>query len=607
MIISCIGLLMSLIGYFYVMYRHFHFSWYTIPVFVTSLISITVYLGGLADLLLPVSYGIYFLGILGFIYLLGMQIKKGFLPIHIKAFPVLFILGTVIFLLLTLNFHLQHYDNFSHWAIIVKYLLTANAFPNADSAIISFKEYPLAASTFIYYICLFLGRSQGIMLLAQNVLIFSCILSVFGIIREKSRFLLYIFLAFGMTLLSILNITIRINNLLVDFLLPMCTLSAIAITYIYKDQLSKAMFCLLPILAMTNLLKSTGLIFSSIALCFFTYTLIRDKKYRNIKTFLLFILFLSLTLLPYLLWNQHISTIIQGATKFSTTNTSSEFIKLPSSMYPQVISTFLSTVFSLQNRSSQMLLLFEITGIIVILFYKATHKKHLKLTSAYIWLNIVVILYYIGILGLYLFSMPYDEAIYLAGFERYACSIIILFGGGLCIAGTLDIEDLFYIKLGNQGYDYKAFRSPQTKQRYQRAVLILTILTLNLLYSEFNGLLTIEKQYKTSLPAKLISLLEDEWPKNGEMNQNHYLIITNNENEQISSYYVHYAAKYFLYSPNVDAVNTLDENFLDNEADKYDYLIILEPEKQAQQILLNHFAIETDGVYSVKELREETQ
>lgn len=607
MIISCIGLLMSLIGYSYVMYRHFHFSWYTIPVFITSFISITVYLGGLANLLFPISYSIYFLGILGFIYMLGIQIKQGFLPIHIKVFPVLFIIGTVIFLLLTLNFHLQHYDNFSHWAIIVKYLLTANAFPNADSAIISFKEYPLAASTFIYYICLFLGHSQGIMLLAQNILIFSCILSVFGIIREKSRFLPYIFLAFGMTLLSILNITIRINNLLVDFLLPMCTLSAIAITYIYKDQLSKAMLCLLPLLAMTNLLKSTGLIFSSIALCFFTYTLIRDKKYRNIKTFLLFGLFLLLTLLPYLLWNHHLSTIIQGATKFSTTNTSSEFIKLPSSMYPQVISTFLSTVFSLQNRSSQMLLLFEVVGIIVIIFYKVTHKKHLKLTSAYIWLNIVVILYYIGILGLYLFSMPYDEAIYLAGFERYACSIIILFGGGLSIAGTLDIEDSFYIRLGNQEYDYKAFYSPGTKRRYQRAVLILTILTLNLLYSEFNGLLTIEKQYTTSLPAKLIALLEDEWPTNGKMNQNHYLIITNNDNEQISNYYVHYTAKYFLYSPNVDAINTLDENFIDSELYKYDYLIILEPEKQAQQILSNHFAIETDGVYSIKELREETQ
>ncbi len=607
MIFFGIGLFLSFTGYFYVIYRHLHFSWYTIPIFISSMISIGTYVGGLANLLLPVSYCIYLLGILGFMYMLTAWIKQGLPKIHIEAFPILFIIGTIIFFLLTINLHLQHYDNFSHWAIIVKYLLTANSFPNAATAMISFKEYPLAASSFIYYICLFLGHSQGVMLLAQNILIFSCMLSVFGIIQEKNRFLLYIFLAFGMTLLSILNITIRINNLLVDFLLPMCTLSAIAIIYIYKDQLSKTMLCLIPLLAMTNLLKSTGLIFSSIALCFFAYTLIRDKKYRNLKTMMLFLLFIIITLIPYILWNYHLDSIIQGATKFSTTNISSEFIKLPASMYSQVISKYLSTIFSFQNRSSQMLFLYEIVSISVIIFYKVKYKKNLRLTPAYVWLNVVVILYYIGILGLYLFSMPYDEAIYLAGFERYACSIVILFGGGLFIAGTLDIEDSFYIKLGNQKYDYKAFYSPKTKQRYQKAVLVFAILALNLLYSEFNGLLSIESQYETSLPGKISSLLGDEWPENGQTNENHYLLITNDSDAQISSYYVHYTAKYFLYSPYVDATNTLDEGFIKNELKKYDYIIVLEPEESTQQVLLNQLSIQTDGVYSINELTKEMQ
>lgn len=59
MIFFGIGLFLSFTGYFYVIYRHLHFSWYTIPIFISSMISIGTYVGGLANLLLPVSYCIY--------------------------------------------------------------------------------------------------------------------------------------------------------------------------------------------------------------------------------------------------------------------------------------------------------------------------------------------------------------------------------------------------------------------------------------------------------------------------------------------------------------------------------------------------------------------
>ena len=66
------------------------------------------------------------------------------------------------------------------------------------------------------------------MLLAQNSLLLACFLAVFGVVREKRRFLLYSFLGMGLSLLSYLNLTVRINNLLVDFLLSLLALSSMA-------------------------------------------------------------------------------------------------------------------------------------------------------------------------------------------------------------------------------------------------------------------------------------------------------------------------------------------------------------------------------------------
>ncbi|RRJ66717.1 hypothetical protein EHV15_30140 [Paenibacillus oralis] len=60
-------------------------------------------------------------------------------------------------------------------------------------------------------------------------------------------------------------------------------------------------------------------------------------------------------------------------------------------------------------------------------------KKKWNLWKVLIALDVMVVLYYAGILALYLFSMPLDEAIRLAGFERYASSIVVLFAGGLVL------------------------------------------------------------------------------------------------------------------------------------------------------------------------------
>src|SRR5690606_14661704 len=189
-----------------------------------------------------------------------------------------FLAGSLFFLLLLFNTKLTHYDNFSHWAIVLKVMLSTDAFPTAYSDIIDFKNYPLGVSSFIYYVCRFAGHSQSIMLVAQGLLIFSCFYAMFGIISEKRRFLLYAFLGLGLSILSYFNLTIRITNLLVDFLLPIFTLAIFAIIYRYRDKIRTACFAVLPLAGLLTVMKSTGIIFAAIGLIFLIYTWIMHWK-----------------------------------------------------------------------------------------------------------------------------------------------------------------------------------------------------------------------------------------------------------------------------------------------------------------------------------------
>ena len=55
----------------------------------------------------------------------------------------------------------MHYDNFSHWAVVVKNMLITHRFPDAYSAMIDFKSYPLGSSSFLYYFCSVVGSEEG--------------------------------------------------------------------------------------------------------------------------------------------------------------------------------------------------------------------------------------------------------------------------------------------------------------------------------------------------------------------------------------------------------------------------------------------------------------
>lgn len=602
-LIMAAALLCSLSGYMMVTREKLRLLAEFTPVFVCSAIACIVYFCGLAGFLLPGSAAVLAAGVILFFFFLFRLIRnRSYEGFRLSLFQVGFAVGSLFFFQLLLTSRLIHYDNFSHWAIVIKQMLSTNAFPDATSALVDFKNYPLGSSSFLYYICRFAGNSQGIMLAAQGVLIFACFYAMFGVITEKKRFLLFAFLAAGCSLLSIFNITIRITNLLVDFLLPIYTLVLFVMIYRYQREIEKACISIIPVAGLLMIIKSTGTIFAGIGILFLIYVWLKNRNKPSWKNGLVVILSIGSAFLPYLLWNIHMALKFQGVeNKFEVTAGSIRSVsggKSPQEVH-QILKLFVKSVFDITSRPAIGILGFHVAAIIASVFAAVLLKKNWNLWKALIALDVVLIGYYLGILGLYIFSMPLDEALRLAGFERYASSIVVLFAGGLVLCATVDIENSFYYRTGELPA-YQAFKTVESKDRYQKGVIFFMALAITILLSEYNGMQTIRRSYKTTLPYKVYQVTGDHWYSGGSVDESRYLFYASDVDSQVTDYFLQYIGKYMLYASNVDGICAFYEDNLIHLLSSYDYLVLVESDGEAKHLLKKYFGVSgQEGIYRV--------
>lgn len=595
-------LICSFIGFIQLTKRFIGISNEFVPVFVFSSVSCIVYFCGLAGILFAGSAVVMSAGLVSFFIIYAKKLRKGMnFNIQLSRFGLFgffWSAGTLFFFSLLLRSELTHYDNFSHWAIVVKQMLSTNAFPDAGSELIDFKNYPLGTSSFIYYVCIFSGNYQQIMILAQGLLIFSCFYAMFGIINEKKRFLLYAFLGAGCAVLSFFNITIRINNLLVDFLLPIYTLAIFAVAYQYRSKHKQALITAVPMAGLLAITKSTGIIFALIGLAFLFYMVfIHDRKISGSRKMILVIITLIVSILPYLTWSWHVESEFSNVeNKFYIQNITN---KKTNEEKREIIRLFVYSGTDISTRPAMGILAFNLAAIGTIIINFLVLKKRWKLLRALIALDIVLILYYVGILSMYIFSMPLDEAMYLAGFERYASSIVVLLAGGVVMTATVDIENSFYYKIG-QVADERSFKSVSSKNNYQKGVIVCMAVAITLLLSEYNGILSIIRGYDSSLPYKIRTITGDRWYENGEEDSRKYLFYAPDEDAQVTNYYMQYVGRYYLYCPNVDGICLFYEDNMDNLLSGYDYLVVAEGDANERYLLHKHYGVSgQEGMYRI--------
>lgn len=596
---------LSILGYILGTKRWLNISSFSSYIFVFSSIAIVIFFGGMISLLELSVYVVFVVGLILFFFFFIKEGRQRILTIKsLSIINIAFVLVVTTISIVLLHTKFIHYDNFSHWGTVVKYMLSANAFPDLSTTLIEFVDYPLGASAFIYYVCKIVGNSQGIMLFGQGLLIFACFYAMFGIINEQKRHLLYVVLALSLCATSFFNLAIRMNNLLVDFLLPVLALAAIAVIYSNRNHFYRACIIVAPILGLLSVVKNTGIFFVVTCLGYLIFIAAgqynRGENSKNIKLFFSCCSTIVLSMVPMFIWKAYFNMRFGGIdTKFNISQTNLEQVASTKTIeqIQEIIQIFLTTIMDMANPVTVGFLIINILGIIACLVAKYGIKKKWYLWKVLLLTNMMVIIYYIGLLGMYIFLMPIDEALRIAGFERYVCSIIIYQIGCLSLCLTLDIERSFHIKMGDI-YNPRGFKSIQTKNLYQKATVICIVFSVMILTSEINGLNYIKDQYEDSLPGRVSAVIEEN--KNSP-NEDSYLVYASNNEEQISSYYLQYIFRYMLFTHNVDAIDTVFNNDFVDKLKTYDFLVVFESDKKIEYILKKNFGtVVSQGIYKIE-------
>ena len=157
---------------------------FALPVEQTPLVTISA-IGcamcgvGLLNILTPVRWALTLGGLAALVWVLVRQraALTPWLSLRGAAFPVL----SAWLLVLTRGGLVPGHDNFAHWAIMAKTMITQAQLPNTANTAVEFVGYPLATACWIDYVCGTVGLSDGMMMFSQGLLVLAGAWALWGL------------------------------------------------------------------------------------------------------------------------------------------------------------------------------------------------------------------------------------------------------------------------------------------------------------------------------------------------------------------------------------------------------------------------------------------
>ena len=388
-----------------------------IPSLTVALQTCILFFAGILNLLLETTI---FLSGFGLIYLICCIYKEKnfrFIKNYFNA-GYLFLAAVIVLSAFALRGTLfTHYDDFSHWGMVVRRMLIDNRFPNFQNILI-FKEYPLGSSIYIYYFSRILSSAESVQMTAQAYVMAACLLPLFSFCRKNSLPALLCLLSFTNLFFTF---NIALSSLLVDTLLPI--VSACSLLYLHKYCYSSSdspeFFLAGAYLIQVAQIKNSGVLFVLIAAAWSVYRAIREHSYKNR------VILMLMPLVSFYLWHTHCKYVLGGASaskhamhpkyykNIISCKSAEDFLTIPANVFSYILSyrdMWISIGFIL------------VLGALICLFGRDYMPLWIKLG---LFCGAVFMVYQFGLILMYLFSMPNYEASILAGIERYEKTCVI--------------------------------------------------------------------------------------------------------------------------------------------------------------------------------------
>lgn len=386
---------------------------------LTIAIQVTIlFMAGLWNLLPQVTTVLYLVGFAGVIYCICEERNLSFLKTYANVGY-----GVMLVLLLILAAYLKgkifsHYDNFSHWAMVVRRMLEVNRYPNFEDTLIVFQEYPLGSATYIYYFAKLINPSESIQMLAQSYMMLAAVLPLYAFAKKHQAAVSIVVVSFVNYVL--LN-NIRITDLLVDTLLPLVGVCGLLFTYLHCKEEGKLSFYFSAFYMIQLVqIKNSGIFFVAfivIQLLIFAW---RKKEYLH------GVISAVMPFLSLILWQKHCKYVFSAAATSKHAMTVENYKSVFGDKTAEDIHLICTSMIKFVITYKEVWTTAGI-GLLIGVLILSTRKKRLErmFRKTVVFSLLLYVTYQIGMLAMYLFSMPGWEATHLASIDRYTKTVLI--------------------------------------------------------------------------------------------------------------------------------------------------------------------------------------
>ena len=422
----------------------------TMPISTVGII-LLIFLAGLLDNLKIGAIIVQILTIIQLIFILVTILKKdkdGIKEILGRILTPGLLIYTVLFIVNIITNKgriFEDYDEFNHWAVIIKNMFIYNTYGTNPETIVRFNEYPPFTAVFQY---LFLAvqkvYSEDTVIIAQNVLYLSIIIPITKKIKwDKSalKILTAIPLIIFMPMILYKNFFL---NILVDGILGI--MFAYTIYSAYEDDSS--IFKTLKILAGTIMLcltKTSGLGLAVLALMIILIKIIIDRKKDKSKfksSIKSLIVICVITAILTSIWYIKVNNA-QKRWDFSKYVNAEEDRQNSS----DILKSFTMSVFMRQDITTKQLTVFAVMVLLIGLqIYSIKKVKNKNFTYYAIAMLVSIPIYLISLAITYMTIFENIEGTMLTCFDRYTSTILL---ATLCFNAfaMLDIKTKFSVEL----------------------------------------------------------------------------------------------------------------------------------------------------------------
>lgn len=410
--------LLSSFGYWEYFRSKHQINLYFAPVYTIAVQFLVLFAGGLLHVLKEAALGLYIMGFALLLWSLRREKLRVFRT-YWDAGYLYFLAAFAAAVFVVYGKRFSQIDNFTHWATVVKNMLSMNRFPIAEDTAVGFSSYPLGTSAFIYYFSVMTDPAEHIQMCAQAYMMVSTILPLFSCVRRNT---VACTVLISMMTVFFFTYNVMMTELLVDTLMPLAGMaSALFVYHHYAGEQQEKMlspYYAAALIVWTMNIKHAALIYVAfvlVLLCIFA-----GKKHGQWKACLLTgcVVFLFREI-----WGWHCEHAFANVA-LSQHSMSADWFRLivGEKSLESIWDTIKRMVVHILMRGEYFWFAawIALLGLLVWLFLQKEKGRYLAFLLTGTALYGV---YVIGLMGMYIFSMPEYEA--LASFDRYMKSVDI--------------------------------------------------------------------------------------------------------------------------------------------------------------------------------------